>query len=173
MKIIDLSQTIQNGMPVYPGDPEVKIEKIQTIETHSWELSYIQMGSHTGTHVDAFSHMHMGKASIDEIPIERFMGTAQFVSRKDEWKTGIGLLFREFMGIEDLDRILKSNPGFVGGELEEELEKRLLEHEIITYTDLVNLELLPKGICFTFYGVPLKIKSGDGSPVRAFAVLDE
>ena len=38
---------------------------------------------------------------------------------------------------------------------------------------LVNLEeLIGKGE-FMFYGVPLLIKGGSGSPVRAFAVLDE
>lgn len=34
------------------------------------------MGSHTGTHVDAYSHMHKGKETLDEIPLERFFGKA-------------------------------------------------------------------------------------------------
>jgi kynurenine formamidase len=38
---------------------------------------------------------------------------------------------------------------------------------------LVNLEeLVGKGE-FTFYGAPLLVMGGSGSPVRAFAVLDE
>ena len=38
---------------------------------------------------------------------------------------------------------------------------------------LVNLEeLLGKGE-FQFFGVPLKFKGGSGSPVRAFAIIDE
>lgn len=172
MKIIDLSQIIYSGMEVYSGDPEVKIEKVRTIEEDSWELRYIQMGSHTGTHVDAFSHMHHGSAAIDEIPIYRFMGMARLVSREEDWEEGVGLIFKEVMDIYDLGRILDHKPGFVGGELDEELERRLLEHGIITYTGLVNLELLPQKTSFMFYGVPLKIKSGDGSPVRAYAVLD-
>lgn len=32
MKIIDLSLPIFDGMPVYPGDPEVVVEQIQTLE---------------------------------------------------------------------------------------------------------------------------------------------
>lgn len=173
MRIIDLSRTIEEGMPVYPGDPEVKIEKVQTMSSHTWELSYIQMGSHTGTHVDAFSHMHIGMESIDEIPIERFMGKAQLVAREDDWETGIGLIFQEMMVIEDLERILQSKPGFVGGDLEEELERELLKHGIITYTDLVNLDKIPKSKTFMFIGLPLKIKSCDGSPVRAIAIIEE
>jgi kynurenine formamidase len=38
---------------------------------------------------------------------------------------------------------------------------------------LVNLEeLLDKGE-FQFFGVPLKFKGGSGSPVRAFAIVNE
>ena len=57
MKIVDLSITLKTGMPVYEGDPEVKLTRTQTIATHTWELDLIEMGSHSGTHVDAFSHM--------------------------------------------------------------------------------------------------------------------
>jgi len=58
MKVIDLSLPIYYGMEVFPGDPEVNIETIHTHENEGWELRKISMGSHTGTHVDAFSHMH-------------------------------------------------------------------------------------------------------------------
>jgi len=56
-------------------------------------------------------------------------------------------------------------------ELTVQMERKLLRHGIITFTDLVNLNKLPVGEDFTFYGVPLKIKGGDGSPIRAFAIV--
>ena len=37
------------------------------------------MGSHTGTHVDAFSHMHKDGETLEEIPLERFFGKARLV----------------------------------------------------------------------------------------------
>ena len=41
------------------------------------------------------------------------------------------------------------------------------------YEWLVNLEeLIGKGE-FEFYGIPLKLKNGSGSPVRAFAIVDD
>jgi len=52
------------------------------------------------------------------------------------------------------------------------LERALLGNNIITYTGLVNLELIPKVRTFIFYGLPLKIKGGDGSPVRAIAIIE-
>lgn len=173
MKVIDLSMSIYTNMEVFPGDPEVKIVVIHTHEKDTWELRQISMGSHTGTHVDAYSHMHKSKENLDEIPIERFFGNAQVVGLYEAWPSNIGLFFIDEVGIEELKRIIDSNPGFVGGNITEELERGLLENNIITYTRLVNLELIPKGKTFMFYGLPLKIENGDGSPVRAVAIIEE
>ena len=172
MKVIDLSMPLYTGMDVFQGDPEVEIDVVHTYERHTWELRRLNMGSHTGTHVDAFSHMHEGKQTLDEIPIERFFGKAQVVEVCQDWPKEVGLFFIEEIGIEELDRIIDSNPGFVGGNIPEDLERALLGKEIITYTSLINLELIPKGKKFMFYGLPLKIKFGDGSPVRAIAIIE-
>ncbi len=173
MKIIDLSLPIFTGMPVFPGDPEVQIDRVHTYENKSWELRKMSMGTHTGTHVDAFSHMHPGLESLDEIPLEKFFGPAEVVDTKQEWPKETGLLFLEEVGIAALPRMIAAKPKFVGGELTEELERALLGEKIITYTGLIHLEKLPKGQKFLFYGFPLKIKDGDGSPVRALAILED
>ena len=173
MKVIDLSVSLYTDMEVFSGDPGVKIEIVHTYEKDSWELRNLNMGSHTGTHVDAYSHIHKGKATLDEIPIERFFGHAQVVELHGQLPSEIGLFFIEDTGVEYLDRIIDSNPGFVGGNITEDLERALLAIDIITYTGLINLDLIPKRKTFMFYGLPLKIKSGDGSPVRAIAVIDD
>ncbi|NMA84188.1 MAG: cyclase family protein [Epulopiscium sp.] len=173
MKVIDLSLPLCTGMDVFPGDPEVKIKVVHTYERNTWELREIIMGSHTGTHVDAYSHMHKGQKPLDEIPIERFFGKAQVVELCSDWPEEVGLFFIEKVGIEEANKIIALRPGFVGGNITEALERELLRNEIITYTNLVNLELIPRGQMFMFYGLPLKIQSGDGSPVRAIAIILE
>ncbi len=173
MKVIDLSVDLYTGMKVFQGDPEVKIEIVNTYEEDTWELRSLNMGTHTGTHVDAFSHMHKGKESLDDIPIERFFGQAQVVDVSKEWSKEIGLFFLEDVGLNILERILQSNPRFVGGNISEDLERALLENKIITYTGLINLDLIPRGKSFMFYGLPLKIKGGDGSPVRAIGIVEK
>ena len=171
MKIIDLSTSIYTNMKVYPGDPEVKIKIRHHYEKEGWELRHLMMGSHTGTHVDSFSHMHEDKKSIDQIPLDRFFGEAQVVKRSDDWPKGIGLFFTEEIGLEVLEELLEKRPNFVGGNMNEDLERALLCENIVTYTGLVNLNLIPKRKTFTFYGLPLNIKDGDGSPVRAVAMI--
>lgn len=172
MKVIDLSLPIAEGMSVYPGDPEVKVKIAHTYDSHTWELRELTMGSHTGTHVDAPSHMHPGGATLDELPPERFFGITRAVSvDQPNWPEDKGLLFPDEVGLECVDRIVASQPLFVGGELTEELERALLSHGIITYTRLQGLDQLPLDTDFMFYGFPLRIAGGDGSPVRAVAVV--
>lgn len=172
MNIIDLSKSLYTGMQVYPGDPAVEVKVVHTHEEHTWELRELHLGSHTGTHVDAFSHMHKHGKNLDDIPLSRFFGPASVVKANDVFPQGMGLFFTDDVGVELVDRILIAQAPFVGGEISEGLERALLQAEIVTYTNLVNLELIPEGQIFTFYGLPLKIRAGDGSPVRAIAIID-
>lgn len=173
MKIIDLSTPLFTDMNVFPGDPVVKIEVIHTHDKETWELRHLSMGSHIGTHVDAFSHMHQGAENLDAMPLENFCGTAQVVTINQLWPQKTGLFFIDEVGIEEASRIIASQPKFVGGNITEELERTLLGKKIITYTGLVNLESLPREKSFMFYGFPLKIQAGDGSPVRAVAMIED
>lgn len=158
-------------MDTYPGDPEVSVKIVHTYEQKNWQLRKLCMGSHTGTHVDAFSHMDAGGKSLDEIPLERFFSKTYLVEKDQPYPEGVGMLFDEEISVKYLERIVSAMPPFIGGFISEELERALLEREIITYTGLVNLDQLPKDKPFMFYGFPLKIKDGDGSPVRAVAVV--
>ena len=171
MRIIDLSRPIYEGMPVFPGDPEVKIQTLGAAGSENGLVRRISLGSHTGTHVDAFAHMHPDGHALDDIPLERFFGPAQAVRRHQLLPQLVGLIFVEPPAAEDTDRIAEAVPPFVAGELPAELERSLLDRQILTYTDLVNLDQLPEGVEFTFYGLPLPIEGGDGSPVRAIAII--
>ena len=71
MRVVDLSEAIKTGMNVYPGDPEVVVERTRSIEADGWEVRTLALGSHTGTHVDAFSHVTAGRSSIDDIPLDQ------------------------------------------------------------------------------------------------------
>jgi kynurenine formamidase len=109
-EIIDLSQEIYTGMAVFPGLPEVKVtvhlsheelEGISDSEVISPAVNRLELGEHTGTHVDAISHMgreHRGQ-SIDTMPLTNFYteGVCLDLSRK-------GLM--ELIEVEDLRRAL-------------------------------------------------------------------
>lgn len=177
MKIIDLSLEIHSGMPVFPGDPEVHIKQIHSLDKEGWRLRYLQFSTHIGTHADALSHMDEKGVTIDRMPIDKFIGKTIIVRSSDTFPKRIGLAFMEGMlGLNIFDKIKDAKPLFVlaGNEcdFELEMERKLLQAGILTMAGLINMEKLPKNKPFMFYGVPLKIKDGDGSPVRAFAVVD-
>jgi arylformamidase len=75
-KVIDITLDIKSDMPVYPGDPKPFIEQICSIQEDGFALSAISVGSHTGTHVDAPSHIIEGGMSVDMLPPKNFIGRA-------------------------------------------------------------------------------------------------
>lgn len=177
MKIVDLSQPLFDGMDVYPGDPEVHIKQIHSLDKEGWRLRYLQFSTHIGTHADALAHMDEGGTTIDKIPIDKFIGKTILVKPNDSFPKGLGLAFRDnILGLDLFKKIVDAKPLFVivgdKCDFELEMERKLLKAGILTMAGLTNMEKLPTSKPFMFYGVPLKIKDGDGSPIRAFAVLE-
>jgi arylformamidase len=76
MKIIDISMPVYNGMIVYPGDPKVDIQKEKTFQKDGVLVSKIEMGLHTGTHIDAPLHYLPDGKTIDQVPLESLTGNA-------------------------------------------------------------------------------------------------
>jgi arylformamidase len=74
-KPIDVSVTVRPEMPVYPGDPGIAIELAKSIEGGDpANVSRLDLGAHTGTHVDAPRHFLPAGAAADELALELFVG---------------------------------------------------------------------------------------------------
>jgi len=84
MKIYDISVTITPRIPVWPGDPSVVLERIEKIEDGAnANVSRMEMGVHTGTHVDAPVHFVPGASSVEEMPLDVLTGPVQVVRIPD------------------------------------------------------------------------------------------
>lgn len=227
LEIIDLSQEIYAGMPVFPGMPEVRIDV--HVSHEEWEgmdsdvvtpaVNRLELGEHTGTHVDALNHMarpHRDQ-SIDMMPLTMFYtdgicldlsykGLRELIEVSDlehalaaarlEVRPGDTILlftdhYRRAFGTEDWH----NGPG-VSGEAARWLGQQKIAafgvetmapgvlkvsnrqvHQICGemgfthYENLINLHLLIGRGRFRFIGLPLRIRGGTGSPVRAVAVF--
>lgn len=75
-KPIDLSHFVTTGMPVFPGDPVPEVVQVADFSDKGYRLSRITMGTHTGTHFDAPSHMIEGGEAVDGVSLEKLMGAA-------------------------------------------------------------------------------------------------
>ena len=75
-RIVDLSQPLDAGTPVFPGDGPVHVT---VLEQTSVNLSRIDLCVHTGTHMDAPFHFFNDAETIDRIPLDRCVGPARLI----------------------------------------------------------------------------------------------
>ena len=94
MKIYDLTHTIRNDMPVYPGTEQPRLTTACTIEETGYRETLLHMYSHTGTHMDAPAHMLPGGATLDSYAPEKLAGAAVVVDCRGEKDISLPLLQR-------------------------------------------------------------------------------
>lgn len=226
-RLIDLTQEIYQGMPVYPGHLKTVIwehhSHEETASNFEGGMSYASRGlllsDHGPTHVDALSHLNPASSAptIDVMELEHFYGpgTCIDVSRAeprtdisaerldaatreagDRLRPGDALLL--FTGVHDrlggTRAYTLDYPGLSADAADWLLERQVRvfgvdcpspdnpasrtypvhmmcrRAGITHYENLANLHEVV-GRRFTFVGLPLKIRGGTGSPVRAIAVL--
>jgi len=84
-KIYDISVTITDKIPVWPGDPNVVLERVSKIENGAnANVSRVSMSVHTGTHMDAPYHFIPDGYTIESIPLEVLIGPVLVVRVPDE-----------------------------------------------------------------------------------------
>ncbi|HWM89245.1 MAG TPA: cyclase family protein [Thermoanaerobaculia bacterium] len=228
-EIIDLSQEIFTGMPVFPGLPEVEItmhvsheqwDGIPDSEVVSPAVNRLILGEHTGTHVDAINHMarQYREQSIDTMPLTMFYtegicldlsykGPLDLIEPADleralseaglEIKQGDTVLlytdhYRRAFGTDDWHNgpgvstdtarwlgqqgiaafgVETMAPGVIDVS-NKEVHRICGELSFTHYENMINLHQLIGRGRFRFIGLPLRIRGGTGSPVRAVAVFE-
>jgi kynurenine formamidase len=229
LEIIDLSQEIFTGMPVFHGLPQVEItmhasheqwDGISDSDVISPAVNRLKLGEHTGTHVDAINHMarQFRGQSIDTMPLTMFYtegicldlshkGLRELIEPADleralsetglEIKQGDTVLlytdhYRRAFGTDDWDHgpgvsidaarwlgqqkiaafgVETMSPG-VRHVSNKEVHRICGELGFTHYENMINLHQLIGRGRFRFVGLPLKIRGGTGSPVRAIAVFE-
>lgn len=82
--IYDISVPISPELPIWPGDPPVQVTQIQHLDRGDpMTLSRLQMGAHTGTHVDAPAHFVAGGRTVEALDIEVLVGPVLVVGVPD------------------------------------------------------------------------------------------
>jgi len=75
MKIYDVTVAISETVPIYEGDPKVKIDAFVSIANGSAaNVSNVCFGAHTGTHVDAPNHFIDGTRTVGDLDVEKLIG---------------------------------------------------------------------------------------------------
>jgi kynurenine formamidase len=230
-KLVDLSQEIYSGAPVWPGHPETKVTVVATheetgasgrfTENYSYTAEKIEMSTHGTTHVDSISHIDPSKdaPSIEKIPLEWFYTpgicldlshipprTAYTVAdiqaaldkygldiRKGDtvllytgnyvrnWGTDAWLTDYPGLSRESAEMIYGAGAINIGQDApshDRAGSTSYPAHQVCREMQTLNIENLGDlrpvvGKRFQFIGMPLKIRNGSGSPIRAVAVLQD
>lgn len=86
--IYDISVPLRSGGVVYPGNPAISITAQQAISQGAGaNVSRIDIGSHSGTHVDAPKHFFDDGAGADTLPLDVLMGPARLIAVDDAVKS--------------------------------------------------------------------------------------
>ncbi len=193
MKIIDITQEILSCR-IYTGDPEPKAERLKNMENgEKYNLSAFSMCAHNGTHVDAPLHFIKNGKSIDQLPIDNFIGDC-FVAVHNGNVTAAdaAAILNKAKAAGADERILIKGEAtvtagaakvfadygikLIGNESQSigpenapmEVHLILLEKEVVLLEGLV-LKDADEGKYF-LSALPLNIASFEGSPCRAYLI---
>ena len=106
MKVIDLTHPISADLPVYfPWHPATAIETTATYAENRCQVRRVSIGTHSGTHIDAPSHVFEGKPTLDQYDPGLWFTEAQVIdcSPRNPGK--------EISRSELADKLLKKNVG--------------------------------------------------------------
>lgn len=77
MRIVDISVGIEPGLPIWPTSPGFTVTPLMSMAAGDVaNVSRWDTDVHVGTHVDAPLHFCADGASVDQMPLETFVGPA-------------------------------------------------------------------------------------------------
>jgi arylformamidase len=80
MPIYDISVPLSAELPVYPGDPLIEIrDSLMLAKGDPANVSSLNFGAHTGTHVDAPAHFIQGAKKVEELARDVLIGEAEVI----------------------------------------------------------------------------------------------
>src|SRR6185503_14285913 len=80
MPIYDITVPLTNEMSTYPGDPGIQITNWYSLANgDSANVTRLNFGAHTGTHVDAPAHFIPGAKQSEQLELEALVGEAEVI----------------------------------------------------------------------------------------------
>ena len=170
MRLIDVTVPIRAGMPVYPGDPPVRAELAQAIARgDAYNVTRLDFGLHTGTHVDAPGHVLEGGAGIEALPLGSLVGPAEVVAYPGGLPDAQRILLRAGgaqLAPADAERLAGAllvgiDGPTIGGE---DVHRTLLGAGVVILEGLDLREAGPGA--YELLCLPLLVEGADGAPAR-------
>lgn len=85
MPIYDVTVPISNELPTWPGDPSVQLTVWRSLSSgDSANVSMLNFGAHTGTHVDAPAHFIEGASKVESLSLDALIGEALVIELPED-----------------------------------------------------------------------------------------
>jgi arylformamidase len=200
--IHDVSVPIHEALVVYPGDPTVSLTRVQALAAGDIaNVSRLDLGVHTGTHVDAPLHFFDGRPAVDSLDLDALVGPVHVLQ-----VTGLGDIGAEALDSlpESAERVLFKTRNSAAWAREEyyedfasispEAAERLVAEGVrlvgIDYLSVGGVEthrtLLEAGVIavegldlrkiepgdYELICLPMKLVGADGAPARVILIED-
>ena len=88
MRIIDVTQPVFAGMPVWPGDPPCRCGWSARLPGDGFNAAELSFGAHTGTHAEGALHVLEDGAPVGDLPLGAFVGSAHVVDTGEATEIG-------------------------------------------------------------------------------------
>ncbi|MEC4674798.1 MAG: cyclase family protein [Nitrospirota bacterium] len=83
--LYDITVPLSSGTVCFPGDlPPSITRQSDVVNGDSLTASYLKIGCHVGTHIDAPCHFLAGGLTVDALPLETFYGPAEVVDCRNQ-----------------------------------------------------------------------------------------
>lgn len=175
MHIIDITAELNDRTKTYNTDPKVHLEQHASIATDGYALTRLELGSHSGTHVDAQSHVIEGGETAKDISLNVLLGKCYVVDVEDfkvprNAKRVLmkGNTMRDStLNLAQAEQLIKAGVRLMGTDGmsigSDEVHYRLLEEGcvVLEMLDLSKAQPGPYFLC----ALPLRI-AADGAPAR-------
>ena len=107
MRILDVSVPLSGRLPVYEGDPDTIVERWESMAAGALaDVTRLQIGTHTGTHVDAPSHFLAGARTVDDLDLSACIGAVEVVDLTSLGDRLIGVADLAGRMSDDCERLL-------------------------------------------------------------------
>ncbi|MAG56215.1 MAG: hypothetical protein CMJ83_07995 [Planctomycetes bacterium] len=82
-EIIDISRLLSEDVAVFPGDTQFSRKWVMSIDDGcSCNTSTFTLSAHTGAHTDAPSHFVKGAPTLDQVPLDKYLGRCRVIHGK-------------------------------------------------------------------------------------------
>jgi arylformamidase len=85
MPIYDVSLTISPNLPVWPGEPPVKLTQTASMDNgDEYNATHLEFSAHTGTHIDAPHHFLNNRRTVETLPLDVLTGPCYLAQLPDD-----------------------------------------------------------------------------------------